>query len=111
VLFIAGFGLLSQYPFKELSVSLWMRNFMAGFFIVFSFFKLLNIKGFADSYKMYDVIAGRWYSWGYIYPFVELILGIMYFLDLTPRIANITTIVVLGVSSIGVIKSNLDKRK
>ena len=52
-----------------------MRHFMAGFFIVFAFFKLLNIQGFADSYRMYDIVAAKWPGWGYVYPFVELALG------------------------------------
>jgi copper chaperone CopZ len=36
-----------------------MRHFMAGFFLVFSFFKLLNLTAFADSYQMYDIVAKR----------------------------------------------------
>jgi hypothetical protein len=102
---------LSQYPFNEFSGMLWMRHFMAGFFIVFAFFKLLNLKGFADSYKMYDIIAARWSAWGYIYPFVELTLGVLYLINLAPLATNISTAIILGVSSIGVIKSNLDKKK
>lgn len=109
--FILGTTILAQYPFTEFSWMLWMRHFMAGFFIVFSFFKLLNIQGFADSYSMYDIIAAKWKPWGYIYPFVELALGIFYFINFAPFITNIITVVVLGVSSIGVIKSNLDKTK
>lgn len=109
--YIIGVSLLVQYPFKDFSWSLWMRHFMAGFFIVFSFFKLLNIKGFAQSYQMYDIVANRWFSWGYIYPFIELVLGIFYLLDLFPLYTNIATASILGISSIGVIKSNLNKRK
>src|SRR6187399_2460123 len=37
----------------------WMDHFMAGFFLVFSFFKLLNLNGFADSYAMYDIVAKK----------------------------------------------------
>ena len=84
---------------------------MAGFFLVFSFFKLLNIKGFADSYAMYDLVAARWRTWGLIYPFVELTLGILYLTNSFPVYTNWITIVVLGVSTIGVIKSNLAKKK
>lgn len=109
--FIFGITLLAQYPFQAFSWMLWMQQFMAGFFIVFSFFKLLNLKGFADSYRMYDLVAEKWYSWGLIYPFVELGLGILYLINWNPFITNIITIVVLGVSSIGVIKSNLNKQK
>jgi len=111
VSFIAGVTLLSQYPFNDFSAMLWMRHFMAGFFIVFAFFKLLNIQGFASSYQMYDIVAARWKSWGYIYPFIELSLGILYLIDFAPIFTNWATIIVLGVSSIGVIKSNLDKRQ
>lgn len=111
VAFITGVTLLSQFPFQNFSGMLWMQHFMAGFFIVFAFFKLLNLEGFANSYRMYDILAAKWKGWGWIYPFVELLLGIGYLIQFDSLIVNITTIVVLGVSSIGVIKSNLDKKK
>lgn len=111
VAFISGVSLLVQYPFENFSGMLWMRHFMAGFFIVFAFFKFLNLNGFANSYAMYDVIAKRWKVWGFVYPFVELGLGVMYLLNIEPIATNIVTIVVLGVSSIGVIQSNLQKKK
>lgn len=109
--FIVGTSLLAQYPFTSFSGMLFMRHFMAGFFIVFSFFKLLNIQGFSTSYRMYDIVAARWHGWGLVYPFVELALGIAYLINFNPTITNIVTVIILGVSSIGVIKSNLDKRK
>lgn len=111
VTFIIGVSLLAQYPFHDFNGMLWMRHFMAGFFIVFAFFKILNVKGFANSYQMYDIVAAKWKTWGFIYPFVELALGISYLINWNPFLTNLTTVVVLGVSSIGVIKSNLDKRK
>lgn len=111
VAFIAGVSLLAQYPFMDFSGMIWMRHFMAGFFIVFAFFKMLNIEGFANSYQMYDIIAARWKAWGYVYPFVELALGIAYLINFLPFYTNLTTAIVLGISSIGVIESNLNKRK
>ena len=111
ILFIAGVSMLAQYPFNDFSIHKYMRHFMAGFFIVFSFFKLLDIKGFADSYCMYDLLAEKWKVWAYIYPFIELGLGISYLIDFMPWYTNLSCLLVLGFSSIGVIKSNLDKRK
>ena len=111
VFFIVLVSALAQYPYESFHGATWMRHFMAGFFIVFSFFKLLNIRGFSSSYKMYDVVAQNWKPWGTIYPFVELALGIAYLINIYPTITNLITVVVLGVSSIGVLKSNLDKRK
>lgn len=112
VLFIAGISLLAQYPFKDgLALMTWMRHFMAGFFVVFGFFKLLNLRGFVSSYKMYDIIAAKWTGWGYLYPFIEIILGLLYLTNIAPVFTNIATVVILGISSIGVIQSNLNKRK
>ncbi len=109
--FIALVTLLSQYPFNEFSRMLWMRHFMAGFFIVFAFFKLLNLQGFASSYRMYDIVAGKWNYWGNVYPFIELALGILYLINVAPYFTNMVTVIVLGISSIGVIKSNLNNKK
>jgi copper chaperone CopZ len=111
IAFIAGVSVLVQYPFNQFDSMMWMRHFMAGFFIVFAFFKLLNLSGFADTYRMYDLLAAKWKTWGFIYPFVELSLGVLYLINIAPQYTNMATIVVLGFSSIGVIKSNLDKRK
>lgn len=88
-----------------------MRHFMAGFFLVFSFFKLLNLTAFADSYQMYDIVARRSRAYALAYPFIELLLGIAYLIDFQPRLTNIVTLIVMGVSTIGVVQSILSKKK
>jgi copper chaperone CopZ len=88
-----------------------MRYFMAGFFLVFSFFKLLNIRDFADSYAMYDIVAKRFKAWGFIYPFIELALGLAFVYNFQPILMNWATLIVMSVSAIGVIQSVIDKRK
>ena len=88
-----------------------MRVFMAGFFLTFSFFKMLDLKGFAESYAMYDIVARRFNSWGYIYAFIELILGLSYALNTQPFLTNIITLLVMIVSMAGVLQSVLNKRK
>jgi copper chaperone CopZ len=89
----------------------WMSDFMAGFFLVFSFFKLLNLKGFAESYSMYDVVAKKWKGWGYIYAFTELALGIAFLTRFSPLITNAVTFIMMSISIIGVLQSVLNKRK
>ncbi len=81
----------------------WMAHFMAGFFIVFSFFKLLDLPGFANSYAMYDLLAKKWLGYGFIYPFIELGLGLAYLLQWQPTLTNWITLMVMGFSTIGVI--------
>lgn len=89
----------------------WMRHFMAGFFLVFSFFKLLNLKGFAESYVMYDVLAKRLPVWAYVYAFLELGLGVAYLVHFNPVLTNWITLIVMSVSIIGVLQSVLNKKQ
>lgn len=51
--------------------------FMTGFFLVFAGFKLMDLKGFAEGYSTYDLLAQRWFSYGYMYPFIELAFGLL----------------------------------
>ena len=88
-----------------------MTHFMGGFFLIFSFFKFLNLQGFADAYQTYDVVAKRSRSYAYAYPFVELLLGIAYFTAFMPFFIHSVTLIVMLVSSIGVIQSLREKRK
>jgi copper chaperone CopZ len=88
-----------------------MNIFMAGFFLTFSFFKMLDLKGFAESYSMYDIIARKVKAWGYVYAFIELGLGIAYATNFQPVATNMVTLVVMTVSIIGVLQSVLNKRK
>jgi len=107
-------SLLSQFSShhqQAFSVNTWMMHFMAGFFIVFSFFKLLDIKSFASSYAMYDLLAKRVNSYGLIYPFIELGLGIAYLLAWQPILTNALTFVIMTFSSMGVINSVMNKQK
>ncbi|MES2431683.1 MAG: heavy metal-associated domain-containing protein [Bacteroidota bacterium] len=88
-----------------------MNVFMAGFFLTFSFFKMLDLKGFAESYAMYDIIAKKVKAWGFIYAFIELALGIAYATGFQPLITNIITLTVMSISIIGVLQSVFNKRK
>ena len=66
---------------------------------------MLNLSAFAEGYSTYDIIArkARWY--GFIYPFIELLLGIAYLISFRPMATNIVTLAVMGVSSVGVMQS------
>jgi len=102
------FSLFHQQAFN---FNEWMMHFMAGFFLIFSFFKLLDIKSFASSYAMYDLLAMRIPAYGLLYPFIELGLGIAYILAWQPTIVNLFTFFIMTFSSLGVIRSVLNKQK
>ncbi|HYE18676.1 MAG TPA: heavy metal-associated domain-containing protein [Tepidisphaeraceae bacterium] len=87
-----------------------MAHFMGAFFLAFAFFKLLDLRGFADAYRGYDVVARRLPAYGYVYPFIELLLGAAYVTGFQPVVTNLVTLVVMSVGSVGVLRSVLDKR-
>jgi cation transport ATPase len=109
--FITTVSLIASSHAGEIHWMIFMNTFMGGFFLVFSFFKLLNLDGFADSYAMYDVVARRFKAWGYIYAFIELGLGLAYITGFSPLTTNTITFVVMSVSLIGVLQSVLSKKK
>lgn len=106
--YITSAGALLHY--KDWSWSEFMLDFMGLFYIVFGFFKMLDLKGFPESFKMYDPLAKRLPIYGWIYPFLETALGIMFLMRYEVNIALIMTLVVLGITTIGVSKTLLDKK-
>lgn len=109
--YISFVTLLVQFQNHHFDTMQWMQHFMAGFFLVFSFFKMLNLKGFSESYVMYDVLAKRFPVWAYIYAFVELCLSVAYLINFNPLVTNAITFIVMSVSIIGVLQSVLNKKK
>ena len=87
-----------------------MLDFMGLFYIIFSFFKILDIKGFSMSFSMYDPLAKQAPIYGYIYPFIEALLGMMFLIRFEVNIALILTLIVLGITTIGVTQTLINKR-
>ena len=96
--------------YKDWNSSNAMLDFMGLFYIIFSFFKILDIKGFSMSFRMYDPIAKQAPIYGYIYPFIEVLLGMMFLIRFEINIALILTIIVLGITTIGVTQVLVSKR-
>ncbi|MFT5217744.1 MAG: copper chaperone CopZ [Glaciecola sp.] len=108
IFYITTASVLLNY--KDWSWSEFMLDFMGLFYIVFSFFKMLDLKGFPESFKMYDPLAKRIPIYGWIYPFIETALGLMFLLRFEVNLALIVTLIVLGITTIGVTKTLLDKK-
>jgi len=96
--------------FRNWSLTGFMLDFMGLFYIVFSFFKMLDLKGFPSSFKMYDPLAKRIPIYGWLYPFIETALGLMFLMRFQINIALIVTLIILGITTVGVIKTLLDKK-
>ncbi len=88
-----------------------MRYFMAGFFIVFAVFKLMDLKGFKQGYQTYDLLAKKIPNYGYIYPFLELGIGFLYILNIFPLQTNLFTFILMTFSGLGVAINIAQKKK
>jgi len=86
-----------------------MRDAMGGFFLVFGGMKVVNWRSFAENYRMYDPIAARSRLYAYLYPAIELYLGIGYQFGpaaavFDARALHVVTIAVLGIATVGVVR-------
>ena len=107
IFYITTVSILLNY--KEWFLGEFMLDFMGLFYIVFSFFKMLDLNGFEMSFSMYDPIAKKVPFYGKIYPFIETLLGLMFLMRFQIDIALIATLIILGVTTIGVSKALFKK--
>lgn len=82
---------------------IWMHYFMGIFLVFFATLKIFDPIGFADGFTMYDLVAKKWRIYAYIYPVIELVLGLLYLSFLIPLITYALTVIVLTIGAIGVI--------
>lgn len=88
-----------------------MSDFMGLFFVTFSFFKLLDIRGFARAFRTYDLIAEQSRAYALAYPFIELGLGVAYLMRWMPLVVNFITLIVMLIGSFGVIAALRSNRR
>lgn len=82
-----------------------MDFFMGYFFIFLSMLKLFDLKGFVNGFVTYDIITQRLRAYGYIYPFIELWLGLSYLAQSHLVVTHWVTLCLMVISGAGVIKS------
>jgi len=80
-----------------------MARFMGGFFLVFGGLKLLDLRGFVSAYAMYDLLAARVTAYGWVYPFLEVGLGLAYLAVPGEANLHLATQGLMAFSSVGVI--------
>ena len=59
---------------------------------------------------MYDPLAKVIPIYGWVYPFIELGLGLLFLMRIKITEALIITLIILGITTFGVIKTLLDKK-
>ncbi len=88
---------------RPISMTTIMHAYMGVFLTIFALLKIFDLEGFKDGFAMYDLIARQNSSWGYVYPFIELGLGLAYFAFVWPAATYVVTIVVFAFGAVGVV--------
>lgn len=102
IAFLASAALHKNHAALHLS---WMSTFMGIFLCQFAMLKLFHPSGFVEGFQKYDLIASKSKIYGYIYPLIELSLGLGYLAHVMPILINIVTIVVFGIGAVGVVQA------
>lgn len=113
-LFLIFFYLMAGASYLQLpqfSVDGFMISFMGLFFIVFSFFKFLGYRSFPSSFATYDPIAKLIPLYGWLYPFIETALGLVFLFQFKITYALVISLIVLSVTTFGVLRSLLSNNK
>ena len=107
---ITVISLLAYSYYDSGDLELWMRWFMGIFFLVFAGFKFIGYKMFVEMFASYDIIAKKIKFYSYIYPFIELGLGIFYLANLYPSSRDVFTLIIMVIGSIGVFQEIYHRR-
>ena len=91
-----------QTPFQNFDLDNWFITYMGLFFMLFSFLKLLNIKGFSLTFSRYDLLGKNIPGFSISYPFLEFCLGVAFLTNSLLITANLTTLIFMISQSIGV---------
>lgn len=100
-----------QNYFKVHQLELLMYSFMGYFLVFLSMFKFFDLEGFVDGFSTYDIITRRFKLYGYIYPFIELCLGISYLANFYLFLVNWIVLVVMTIGSVGVLRGIMSDQK
>ena len=100
---ITLFTLIRQWIVGSWNSMQAMSDFMAGFFLIFGTFKMVDLRGFVNAYKKYNLIAKHLTIYAYAVPFIQIGLGIAYLLHIYPLISNGINFVVMTLGFISVL--------
>ncbi len=99
---IVGVSLILTYLSPN---NTFMMYLMGVWFLAFGLLKFYDLHGFVTSFSQYDLIAKRWKSWGYVFPCIEIVLGLIYIFNTSMVFMTETNLVALVISLLGMISA------
>ena len=94
----------NNYP-QHSSKKVLLRNYMGLIFIIFGILKLYDLNKFVDIFSKYDIISNKYKIYSYFYPFIEIIIGILFLKNVKINITIFITILLMLISIISVLLS------
>ncbi len=105
LILIAVLAALALVRSVNLGLTAWMHFFMGFFLCQFAMLKFFHPIGFVEGFQKYDLLAKKFRVYAYVYPLIELGLGLSYLSFIAPVVTYSMTILVMGVGAVGVIRA------
>ena len=86
-----------KYDKKEV-----INNSMGTILIIFGLLKIINLTQFVDIFQKYDIISKKITIYAYLYPFIEIILGLSLIFKYKLKIINSIIIISMLINIISV---------
>ncbi|QQS39238.1 hypothetical protein IPM62_01315 [Candidatus Woesebacteria bacterium] len=80
-----------------------LSSLLGSAMLVFGSLKMFDVKGFAQGFSKYDLIAQRYEIYGFLYPFLQVVLALAFLLDLALVSVGFTTFLLFSISTTGIL--------
>lgn len=97
------FAAIATWATGYYEIHVYMQYFMAGYFLIFGIMQTISLKKSAKMIQQYDTIAKHIKVYGYLYPLLQIAIGVAYLMWFSPIITNAVAATVLFFTLIGVI--------
>ncbi len=102
-------GILTNWSMGYVMV---LPHFISITMVLLALMKLRDVEGFSTMFLNYDVLAKRWVSYGYIYPYAELTAGLLMFAGVLSYISIPVALFIGGIGAWSVFKAvYIEKRE
>ena len=96
---------------KKYNAKVLHQNVMGTILILFGILKLYDIQKFVNIFQKYDLISNKIPQYAYLYPFIEIALGMAYLQKIKLHTTDIITMLVMIISIISVFLSIISGKK
>lgn len=102
-------GVLTDW---EMGYAMLVPHFISLTMVLLALMKLRDVEAFSTMFLNYDVLARRWVPYGYVYPYAELLAGLLMFAGVLPFVSVPVALFIGSIGAWSVFKAvYLEKRE